>query len=174
MIGALRQGTRELHHRLHVHPFMTHHFMQVLTPTSYAHFLSAFFSPWSVLLPSPLGMLGPWLPDALSPLRADLEALNHPTPGGPVVPLNPSEVIGYAYTLVSSSLGGCVLARHVHQVLPDAPTTYLDLGISWSAFKRALGALERSEEAAIVAAARACFEDVSSSLDEAHRCLGAV
>lgn len=183
-LDCLRAVTSEAHQALHVHPFMLEHFDQGLTRDAYVGFLSLFRGLWldlehALLTMKHEPMLEPvhTSTSAKSPLlERDLLALGavpepHDAPGDPLLQArDPHHVLGYAYTLIGSSMGATQLLKRVHTQHPLFPTHYLAAPHArdeWRHLHRhlALSAIDCDEQHCVAQGSLVCFERVHEGFD---------
>lgn len=198
-ITALREVTRDVHERLHVHPLMTRHFLTGLSAQSYACFLDAFVEPWARLEAATVYAASAHLDALRASIVSRRAALSADLSDLPATPSRPDEAaslsradspgsaadgavdgvgefVGLAYTLLGSSQGARVLRREVLAQWPQAPVRYLTRSPSellWAdtvALLREVTLTERELRAAQEAALW-CFEYVEAHFDKAHEVL---
>ena len=147
---VLATRTREVHERLHTHPWISRLASASLTSGQYRAVLEAYhaFSVHVESARSELGVLRPLsLAPAIDALESDVAALRGDTdrrlrPRGLRLDDRPA-VLGALYVLHGSGFGNRVLSRSVRDSLPEAPRDYLETGVPRGLWVRLEAELER-------------------------------
>jgi heme oxygenase (biliverdin-IX-beta and delta-forming) len=176
VLSSLRASTRAAHEAIErLVPLMS----PVLTREVYREYLEralGFYAPIETAIREipdwPVSLPDAWARDKVSLISADIHALGGlPTRAALCTDLPPlatvADAFGCMYVLEGSTLGACVIARHLKQHLDVGPTTAgafvhsygAELGPMWRAFGASLeGYVSRTgEDRAVLASAGATF-----------------
>lgn len=181
VLDGLREVTGAVHQALHVHPFMLEHFESGLTPTAYFGFLLVFQELWSDFERAMDHLSDePWCEIAsnksllidmdLEPLSPEMSFSTPLSARDPRLEDEAHHALGYAYTLIGSSMGAALLSKSVKAQLPRVSTHYLcapDARSEWRALHRYLSSLEVdcARQHCIQQGALLCFARVQEGFD---------
>lgn len=131
LLDTLRQQTSKKHMALHEHPLLKACQMQKMDTAGYIRLLTAFYSPWKLVLPNlssvPIEPLRSKLELRGKAIQKDLLELGISTEHSTETKVSEGKLLGICYVVIGSSMGAAMLSTSIRNSIGDVPVSYLSM-----------------------------------------------